>query len=65
MIVGNTNFCISDNPVFPNHLNRLKMPDIWASPASMDYIPSFVSTDKMALTDADGKISVGTIASST
>jgi hypothetical protein len=47
MIVGNTNFCISDNPVFPNHLSGLKMPDIWASPASTDHIPCFLLTEKM------------------
>jgi hypothetical protein len=53
------NFCISDNPVFPNRLNRLKTPDIRALPASTDHIPCFLLTDKMDPAMCGYKISVG------
>jgi len=47
MIVGNAKICISDNPVFSNHLNRLKMPDKMAFPASSEHITCSSLTDKI------------------
>jgi hypothetical protein len=59
MIVGNTNFCISDNPVFPNHMSGLETSGICVFPAEISRGHYFLLTDKMTMAWVDEKISVG------
>jgi hypothetical protein len=47
MIVGNANFCISDNSVFPNYLIRLETSGIRAFPAEIYQVQYYLLTDKM------------------
>jgi hypothetical protein len=59
MIVGNANFCISDNPVFPNHLSGLETSGISVVPAEISQVRYFLLTYKMTMAWGDEKISVG------
>jgi hypothetical protein len=47
MIVGNANFCISDNPVFSNHMSGLETSGISVVPAEISQVRYFLLTDKM------------------
>ncbi|WP_024334688.1 hypothetical protein [Desulfotignum balticum] len=55
MIVGNANFCISDNPVFFNHMIQLETSGIYVFPAEISRVHYFLLTDKMTMAWADEK----------
>jgi hypothetical protein len=47
MSVRNANFCISDTPVFPNHMSRLETAGISVFPAKISRVHCFLLPDKM------------------
>lgn len=59
MSVRNANFCISDNPVFFNHMIQLETSGISVFPAEISQVHCFLLTDKITMAWVDEKISVG------